>query len=100
MEDAILSATEKSVPLSQQHQVDADHVFFLDIRGIVHKEFVPSGQTVNRKFYCEVFLRRLRENVRRKRPEIWKKGYWLLHHDNAPADTSLVVREFPTKKRT
>ena len=29
--------------------------FFLDIRGIVHKEFVPPGQTVNRKFYCEVF---------------------------------------------
>jgi len=92
---AILSATEKSAPSSQQHQVNADH-FFLDIRGIVHKEFVPPGQTVNRKFYCEV-LRRLRENVRRKRPEMWKNGNLLLHHDNAPAHTSLVVREFLTK---
>jgi len=46
--------------------------------------------------YCEV-LRRLRENVRRKRPEMWKNGDWLLHHDNAHAHTSLVVREFLTK---
>ena len=71
-------------------------IIFLDIRGIVHKEFVPPGQTVIGKFYCEV-LRRLRENVRRKRPEILKNGNWLLHHDNAPAHTSLVVREFLTK---
>lgn len=71
-------------------------IIFFDIRGIVHKEFVPPGQTVNGKFYCEV-LRRLRENVRRKRPELWKKKDWLVHHDNAPAHTSLVVREFLAK---
>jgi len=69
---------------------------FLDIRGIVHKEFVPPGQTVNGKFYCKV-LRRLRQNVRRKRPEMWKNGNWLLHHDNVSAHTSLVVREFLIK---
>jgi transposase len=28
---------------------------------------------------------------------MWKNGYWLLHHDNAPAHTSLTVREFMTK---
>ena len=50
MEDAILSATEKSTPSSQQHQVNADHLFFFYIRGIVHKKFVTPGQTVNRKF--------------------------------------------------
>jgi len=38
------------------------------------------------KFYCEV-LRRLKENVRCKQPEILKNGDWLLHHDNAPAHT-------------
>jgi len=43
------------------------------------------------------FLRRLRENVRRKRPEMMKNGDWLLHHDNVPAHTLLVVREFLTK---
>jgi histone-lysine N-methyltransferase SETMAR len=64
----------------------------------VHKEFVPPGQTVNGKFYYEV-LRRLKENtsMRRKRPEIWKNGDWLLHPENAPAHTSLDVRKFLTK---
>ena len=62
----------------------------------MHKEFVPPDQTVNGKFYCEV-LRRMKEYVRRKWPEMWKKRDWLLHHDNAPAHTSLIVREFPTK---
>ena len=41
--------TPSSLPSSQQHHVTADH-FFFDIRGIVHKEFVTPGQTVNRKF--------------------------------------------------
>jgi hypothetical protein len=95
VEDAILSATEKRAPSSQQHQVNT-HNFFFDIGGIVPKEFVPPGQTVNGKFYCE-FFRRLRGNVKRKRAEMWKKGDWLVHHENAPAHTSLVVREFLTK---
>ena len=28
---------------------------------------------------------------------MWKNRDWLLHHDNAPAHISLVVREFLTK---
>ena len=38
---------------------------FFDIRGTVHYEFVPTGQTVNHVYYLEV-LERLREKVRRK----------------------------------
>jgi len=52
MEDAVLSATKKSAPSSQQHQVNTDHFFGLG--GIVHMEFVPRGQTVNGNFCCEV----------------------------------------------
>jgi hypothetical protein len=73
-------------------------IFFSpDIQGFVHKEFVPPGQTVNGKIYCEI-LKRLREGIRRKRPDKWKKNNCLLHHDNAPARTSLVVRQFLTSK--
>ena len=63
-----------------------------DIRGIVQCEFVPTGQTVNQIYYLEV-LKRLREKVRRKRPEIFANNAWILHHDNAPAHTALSVRE-------
>jgi len=38
---------------------------FFNANGIVHKEFVPPGQTVNHQFYLEV-LKRLRGSVREK----------------------------------
>jgi hypothetical protein len=50
-------------------------IVFIDIRSIVHHEFVPQGQTVNKKFYCEV-LRRLRENIQRKRSDLWRVKNW------------------------
>jgi hypothetical protein len=45
-------------------------VFWGDIQGIVHKEFLPPGQTIDGKFYCEV-LKQLREGIQRKRPDEW-----------------------------
>jgi len=66
------------------------HFFF--IRGIVHYEFVPTGQTVNQVYYLEV-LERLREKVRRKRSEFFANNSRILHHDNAPAHTTLFVKE-------
>jgi len=59
----------------------------------VYQEFVPPGQTVNQEFYLEV-LRRLRENVQRKRPELWRSGDWFLHHDKPPAHTALSVARY------
>ena len=41
---------------------------FFDIRGIVHYEFEPTGQTVNQVYYLKV-LERLGEKVKRKRLE-------------------------------
>ena len=69
-----------------------------DIRGIVHYEFVSTGQTVNQVYYLEV-LKRLREKVRWKRPEIFANNSWILHHDNAPAHMALSVREFLATKQ-
>ena len=71
---------------------------FFDIGWIVHYEFVPTGQTVNQVYYLEV-LKRLREKVRRKRPELFANNSWILHHDNAPAHTTLSVREFLATKQ-
>jgi len=40
-------------------------ISFFYANGIVHKEFVPPGQTVNQQFYLEV-LKRLRDSVQKK----------------------------------
>jgi hypothetical protein len=64
-----------------------------DAEGMVHKKFVPPGQMVNGKFYCDV-LRQLRENIWRKCPDRWCYNSWDLHRDNAPVHTSLAVRQF------
>ena len=48
--------------------------------------------------YVEV-LKRLRDDVRRKRPRFWSSGDWLLHHDNAPAHSSNLVLQFLAKHK-
>jgi len=68
-------------------------------KGIVHHEFVPRGQMVNKQLYQEGSAR-LRDAGRRKRPELWEKQSWLLHHDNAPAHASLLTRSYPAKHQT
>ena len=43
---------------------------FFDSSGVVHHEYAPLGTTITKEYYKEV-LRRLRDAVRRKRPELW-----------------------------
>lgn len=47
---------------------------FFNIRGVLHAEFVPPGQTVNQAFYLEV-LKRLYNSVRQKIPDLWGTKY-------------------------
>ena len=70
-------------------------VFLFDSHGIVHKEFVPPGQTVNHAFYKDV-LEWLRKQVQRVRTDI--ADDWVLQHDKAPAHTTLSIQEFLAKK--
>jgi transposase len=65
--------------------------FFFDIERFMHHEILHQGQIVNCWYYLEV-LKRLRENARRKRPQLWRNNSWFLHHDNAPAHASLLIR--------
>ena len=56
-------------------------------------EFLPQGKTVDTDFYLEV-LKRLKESVRRKRPDLWARApnseycRMFLHHDNASCHTA------------
>ena len=70
-------------------------ICFFDSQGILHIEFVPQGQTVNRFYYREI-LERLRKRVVRVRPSI--ANNWMLHHNNAPCHMAISVIEFLTKK--
>jgi len=60
-----------------------------DISGIVHYEFVPTGQTVNHVYYLEV-LKRLREKLRRKRPELFANNSLILHQEKYTCSHSTV----------
>jgi transposase len=51
---------------------------------------------VNKQLYQD-FLARLRDAVRRKRPELWENQTWMLHHNNAPAHASLLIRSYLAK---
>ncbi|UYV69451.1 hypothetical protein LAZ67_6003646, partial [Cordylochernes scorpioides] len=72
-------------------------IVFLDIRGIVHCEFVPQGQTVNSAFYLEV-LRRLKRRIARVRTDI--KDTVKLHHDNATSYTAFIITNFLARSNT
>lgn len=72
-------------------------IVFFYIKGIVHIDWVPEGQTVNQHYYISV-LATLREWVRRKRNDLWRKKSWILHQDNAPAQSALSVKTFLAKR--
>jgi hypothetical protein len=59
---------------------------------------VPEGQTINQVYHKEV-LTILHEQVRRKRPEMWKKGSWILHNDNVPVQNALSVKTFMARHK-
>ena len=44
-------------------------------------------------------LRRLRDVVRRRRPEKWETNSWFVLYDNAPAHQSLSVKDFLAKSK-
>ena len=73
-------------------------VIFFDCEGVVHYEFAPRGQTINKEYDVEV-LKRLRDAVRRKRLRLWSSGDWFLHHDNTTAHSSNLLQQFLVKHK-
>jgi len=77
-------------------QIKTLTVTFFDIKGVVHYQFIPQGQTINQVYFVEI-LKRLLETVRRERPELWPTD-WILHHNDAPAHKALSVKQFLAQK--
>lgn len=74
-------------PRQSRSKIEVMLTVFFDYRCVVHYEFLPPGQTVNKEYYLSV-MRRLREAIRHKRLELWANNSWFLHHDNAPSHTA------------
>ena len=45
-------------------------------------------------------MRRFRKTIRQKLTDLWEKESWILRHDDLPAHTSMLVREFRDKNKT
>ncbi len=71
-------------------------IVFFNSKGIMHKEFVPPGQTVNQQFYLKV-LDQLRKRIVCVRPGIAKT--WVLNHDNAACHRAFSVTQFLSSKK-
>ena len=69
---------------------------FFDSTGIIYIYWVPTGQTVNKKYYVEV-LREFRKRFHRKRPALFESGQWHFHQDNAQVNKSILVIDYLTK---
>jgi hypothetical protein len=92
-----VAATKKSRQVRSHVKVML--TVFFDSEGVVHYEFLPQGQTVNKEHYLEV-MQRLREAVRKRRPDVWRENQWMLQHDNAPSHSSFLVCDFLAKHTT
>ena len=62
----------------------------------MHHEYAPEDQKINKEYHQQV-LRRFREAVRRKRPDMWAIKNFQLHHGNAPAHSAHVIYAFLVK---
>ena len=71
--------------------------FFFDSQGVVHKEFVQEGKTVNAEFYNGV-MDRLLKRIQRVRPAAFCSWDFFLLHDNALAHKVASVCQFLTPK--
>ena len=69
---------------------------FFDSRGVVHKEFVPEGKTVNAEFYRRE-MDRLLKCIQRVRPDAFCSRYFFVLHDNAAAHKPASVCQFLIK---
>jgi histone-lysine N-methyltransferase SETMAR len=65
-------------------------LLFFDGHGMILQHWVPRGQTVNGAYYANVLKTHLRGAMRKKRPDLIKKQ-WFLLQDNARPHIAAVA---------
>jgi len=71
----------------QRPRIKTMLIIIFDSQGVVHKEFIPEGKTVNAKFYKRLMDRLLKRNQRVGPAAFCSRDFFLLH-DNAPAQNA------------
>jgi len=62
-------------------------------QGVIHKEFVPEGETISAVYYKGV-MEKLLNRIRRVRPGMCENGDWFLLYDNALSHNATIVKQF------
>jgi len=73
-------------------------VIFFDWQGVIHKEFVLEGETINAVYYKGV-MERLLNRIRRVRPGMCQSGDWFLLHNNAPSPNETIIKQFLAQRK-
>ena len=73
-------------------------MIFFDWQGVIHKEFVPEGESINAVYY-KVVMERLLNRIRRVRPAMCESGDWFLLHNNTPSHNATVVKQFLAQRK-
>jgi len=81
----------------QRSRIKTMLIIFFDPQGIVHREFVPEGKTINAEF-CKGVMDRLLKRVQRVCPAVFCYRDFFLLHSNAPTHKAASVCQFFTPK--
>jgi len=73
-------------------------VIFFNWQGVIHKEFVPEGETINAVYYKGV-MERLLNRIQHVRPGMCESGDWFLLHDNARSHNTTIVKQFLAQRK-
>ena len=82
----------------QKSRVKTMLIVFFDSQGIVHKEYMQEGCTVNAEYYKDV-LDHLISRIQRVRRTLYRTHDFFLLHDNAPAHMAAIIRQFMAQKQ-
>jgi hypothetical protein len=86
----------REIPSAEETEIPKVDNFFY-YRGVVHKEFVPQGNSGNAEFYKGVRDRFLKR-IQRVRPAAFCSRDFVLFYDNAPAHKAASVYQFLAQK--
>ena len=81
----------------QKPRVKTMLVIFFDWQGVIHKEFVPEGETINAVYY-KGEMERLLNRIRRVRLCMCESADRFLLH-NAPSHNATIVKQFLAQRK-